>query len=163
MVGIRTTAAFLIVFCIGCSRKPISNTALPLAAEEALRESTDITLFSLDPEIHDGSGLPRMRGFCVLGQVAIQGSNRNEVVQAIRQDIAGWEGKMDLCFYPRHAVRATYNGVSYDFLICYQCSNLQVFDSSDRPPAVIGVSGTGDVFNKILHNAGIAMSIPKER
>ncbi len=37
-----------------------------------------------------------------------------------------------LCFYPRHALSVAVGSGSYDFLICYECRNVEIYRDSER-------------------------------
>jgi len=159
----RTSLVILLLLLIfaGCEKTPQAiNLPIPDGADRALRESPQLTLFSLDPGDDKGGPGPRLQGSRILGETLLSPEDRRRVTEALRHDISHWNYDMALCFYPRHAIRATNNGTNYDFLICYECSNLEVFDPSHNYPTVIGITGSGKVFNEVLRAANIPISTP---
>ena len=161
------TVALLLLFCGVCScRKTaphVINVSVPDDAARALVQCSQLTLFSLDPAaVEDGSPVPRLEGFRILGQTVLTDQNRIQVIQAVHGDIARWNGDMALCFYPRHGIEVINEDVHYHFLICYECSALEVFGPAG-PPTVIGIAGSGDTFNKILKAAGISLAQPRQK
>jgi hypothetical protein len=160
------TFALLLLFCGVCScRKTapqVTNVSLPNDASRALEECSQLTLFSLDPAAAESESLvPRLEGFRILGKTVLADQKRTQVVQAVHGDIARWNGDMALCFYPRHGIEVSKEGVHYHFLICYECGVLEVFGPAG-PPTVIGISGSGDAFNKILNAVGIPLAPPRQ-
>lgn len=164
----RAAALSLILLlpAIGCKAKEPAavNNQIPEAAERALRESPQVVLVSIDPTFAgELLGGRKFHGYRYLGETSLSSpEKRQQVVQTLRQDVSRWNGVHGLCFLPRHALRATSNGTTYDFLVCYECWTLVVY-AGDGSLATIGITGSDRLFNEVLRAAKVALADPPDK
>ncbi len=76
--------------------------------------------------------------------------------------IGHWNGVLAMCFDPRHGLRVTANGQTYDLLLCYACNQLYVY-RGDRLVTSLGVTGSPRVLNDLLAAAKIPLSKSGEK
>jgi hypothetical protein len=67
------------------------------------------------------------------------------------------KGGDQFCFEPRHALHIESGGHAYDFLISYECQQLEVF-RDDVGVASIGAGGTPAALNRLLKAAKVPIS-----
>ena len=68
-----------------------------------------------------------------------------------------------ICFNPRHGIRA-YNGEEHiDYLICFQCLRLYIYEGTDGKLTRLLLEGEREnkLLNNILDKAGINRDTPK--
>jgi hypothetical protein len=120
-----------------------------------------LTLYSIECDF-DSASLPDdaelLHGYLVLGKAEISSSERSEVIDAIRADIANGS-KIYNCFDPHHAVRLVTEDKTLDIVICYKCRG---YERSENGKLVttsfpMDVRSRG-VLNRILRSKGIELS-----
>ncbi len=63
------------------------------------------------------------------------------------------------CFIPRHGIRVTHDGKTYDLLICFQCHHVYIYaDNSDKPQTMTISDLPQKAFNKILTDAKVKLA-----
>jgi hypothetical protein len=68
-----------------------------------------------------------------------------------------------MCFNPRHGIRVTHDDQTIDFVICFECSQIQVWrDDQFLTTFIVGHSPEG-VFNQALRDAGLTLSPKSQR
>jgi hypothetical protein len=107
-----------------------SSTSDPLLA--ALDGSERVEILALDPRLVDVATLPEgyvhFHGYLVLGRVGVDSpSDRDAIVNLVHRGVRFWGGGVALCFNPRHGLSVTKDGVTTDFVICFECSQIEVF------------------------------------
>jgi hypothetical protein len=96
---------------------------------------TSMTLYALDPEPADSPRHKKMsdsedlfHNFAVLAKVEIAtAKDRAEIMAAIENDLNG--GKSFKCFDPGHGVRVVKNDVAIDYVICFKCGNVAIYQA----------------------------------
>ena len=136
--------------------------AVPADAMTALRTPTNIVLYSLEPWEEPTAKDETLHGVKILGQTKLDAKQAKTAIAAFEAAIS--EGSSDgpkyRCFDPRHALRVTANGQTYDFLLCYACRGMAVYQ--DRTVIVrVAVAGTPDALNALLTAAHIPLSKDK--
>jgi hypothetical protein len=64
----------------------------------------------------------------VLGKVDIASpKDRTAILVAVKKGIANSDGEEMKCFWPRHGVRLTQGGKTIEYLICFECRQLNEF------------------------------------
>lgn len=108
---------------------------LPKEAKAVLDAAEKLELYSLDPA---GGMLPKdapgFHGWKVLGKTEVKEADALKKVRAaLHKGVAQAQGVAG-CFRPRHGVRATVKSETVDLVICFECSNLQVFAGDKVQP-----------------------------
>jgi hypothetical protein len=94
-----------------------------------LLKADRIELFSLNPFTKPGGDKATLRGWPVLGSVTVTDKDtRAKLVREVEAGIAATKvHDIALCFHPRHAVRATADGVTAELVICFECWRVEVY------------------------------------
>lgn len=153
-------SSLLVAFSTGCSA-----TADRTEIAEALAVADGVTLLSLE----SGPGGARdsdgacvgvcYHGWPVLGEVGLS----NPAAQSLRADLSDWVAAPEpdaiaMCFFPRHGVRVKANGHTYDFVVCFECGQTQVFkDSSAHPVAYLFYGADQKRWDSILSSSRIPL------
>jgi hypothetical protein len=151
---------------LGCSRLALVIAALaasgcqqtfPERAATLLRNADTLVLFSLEP--FSGPSDPRgFHGWPVLGQVAIDKEDREAFVDAVIAGAASNDSKRALCFDPRHGIRAVSKAGTVDLVICFECSQVEVFYSGGSSDYFIPNSTLHETLSARLSKAGIPVA-----
>ncbi|HVS35057.1 MAG TPA: hypothetical protein VMS17_05710 [Gemmataceae bacterium] len=142
--------AAALAFAAGAVR---AEDKLPDAARTALEKADQIDVMSLDPA-GDEKGKDAFHDYKVLSKTTVKdGDARKEITTALEKGVAEG-GPIAKCFEPRHGLHVVYQDKTYDFLICYQCSQIQVFSGTAEPATVATSSASKAALDKALKNAG---------
>ena len=90
---------------------------------------------------------------------------RKNLVAAFEKGVADNKGIAAKCFNPRHGIRVTQDGKTADFVICFECSQFDVYSGPEGKVEkgkhlLVGKSPEA-TFNKVLKDAGSGK--PKQR
>lgn len=138
----------------------IGGVRLPEDARKALRHATKSTLYSLEPwaqQLPAGDSLPELDGYAVLGQTNLDAAQTDEAARAIRSALSQWSMGQAACFDPRHALRVTAEGQTFDFLLCYACDRMEILQNGEHL-STHTLSGSPDKLNALLKKAGVPLS-----
>src|SRR5437879_2356806 len=123
-------------------------------------EPEQLVLYSIDgrkpPETRKPESPDWLYGFPVLGKVEITSpTERREIMRALRWSVAEHTpGSMNACFWPRHAIRVVVGGRTADYVICFECRQLELRHGESRQ--LIGMTRSPrSLFNRVLRDAGI--------
>lgn len=141
----------------GCSSAPLD--ALPAAARSALENGVPFELYSLHP---DRVVLPERDGFhgwqVLGGTTVVDPAMRTELITALADGVGENQGVAAGCFNPRHALRVTEQGVVHDFVICFECYQVQWFQADQRQPGLLVTASPQAAFDRILQAAGVQLA-----
>jgi hypothetical protein len=130
---------------------------LPDAVRTALEKAGELEVYSLNGETNDKDG---WHGSKVLGKTTVKKENATKLASALAKGVS--EGDRGArCFIPRHGVRATYDGKTYDLVICFECGWVYIYtDKSDKPKVLMIANSPSGALNKILTDAKIPLTKP---
>ena len=153
---------FLAVSLIGLLiRADAAPPRLPEDVFRALDRPSELTLYSTNPD----SRAPHwwfsrwFHDYRIIGQVSVTDPAQRRLVAAVVRHAAQARvvGDSKCIFSPRHAVRLSSGSATYDFLLCFACSEMEVYSGhqlvTDR-----SIGGSPEVLNGILHAAHIRIS-----
>lgn len=153
----RSGLALLLLwgFLCSCSRNPMGLPDNP--------QST--TLYSIDgrdfKEMEKGESPKtdeQLHGYPVLGKVEItDAGKRRELIAALRDGMNRSDGTMMKCFWPRHAIRFVKDGETQDYVICFQCQQLELRSGIAKVVKAI-TKEPQTVLDKMLTDAGIKLA-----
>lgn len=152
--------ALSLVLCsaIGCHAKvnPVAN----------LEQATSITLYSID-----GNHLPqdenakrpataeKFHGYPVLGKVELTvAADRKTLLSELRRGIEGNNGMVAGCFIPRHALRATQPSGTIEYVICFECMQINVYENGKSVTNMLTTAAPQPAFDAVLKKAKIALA-----
>jgi hypothetical protein len=136
------------------------DNKLPADAASALSHPDTAVLYSLEPWAPPSAkeNAPLFDEWYILGKVTLSGDQvavaTNTFKAAITPARNQWQAS---CFDPRHGLRLTSLGHSYDFILCYQCAQLGVMRDG-KPLVSLDAFGKPDTLNALLAAAHIPVS-----
>lgn len=137
------------------------DNRLPDAAVEALRSATRAEIYSLEPSIDpEDTSTPvvgTFHDYAVLGKATLEAAASRTAAAEFEAVVAGWDGMVALCFEPRHGLRVESKGHTYDFVLCFDCQSMRVY-LDDEPLNSFGASGSAEVLNRLMADAGLELS-----
>lgn len=151
--------ALLLGAAVADDRPPENKLPAPVVA--ALEKPEELELYSLNGDTDDPGG---WHGAKVLGKTTVTAAaDRKALASALKKGVE--EGKDGArCFIPRHGVRVSHAGKSYDLLICFECHWLYVYaDGSDKPLVLTTSDGPQKVLNKLLGDAKVPLAKPEKK
>lgn len=165
VLAVSTAQSDVVLTDIGTneSSQPIvfapSPKYLPPDLRHFLESADEFTLYSIRPEF-ERDGTNTFFQYPILGQIKIGKTvERTNLVTALNDGIAGGCIPAD-CFDPRHGIRVVQNGVAVDFLICFECGEIQVFSSQGTNWSFPVCHTPIAAFNDALKKAGVPL--PKD-
>ena len=118
-------AAFAAALAFAAGPAP-DEGKLPDAARTALEKADQIDVLSLDPQGGE-TGKDAFHEYKVLNKATVKDATAlKEIAAAVEKGVADG-GPIAKCFEPRHGLHVVCKDKTYDFLICYQCSQIEVF------------------------------------
>ena len=160
-----TRAVPLAAAVLACAALPAgAKEMLPDAARAALTKADQLELYSLDPSKEDNKDKDAFHGYKVLGKTTVKADDaRKALADAVLKGVADSDGAIAKCFDPRHGVRAVYDGRTYDLVICFQCSQIEVF-AGDKKLGVTPTAKTAEpALDKLLKDAGVGLAPKPEK
>jgi hypothetical protein len=147
-----TFCVLIVVIAFGCGTDSVSFIQVP----------EKLTLYSIDGTAIGPNAKKDaeeyFHDFPVLGKVKInEPEKRKEIISALKRGIARSDGMAAKCFWPRHGIRAVQDGKTIDYVICFECYQLEAYLDSETK----GLTTTREpqkVFNRHLREAGIPMA-----
>ena len=132
---------------------------LPRIASAALDGADRYELLSLDPRLPVPAAPDLFHGFRVLGQTVVndQGA-RQELNRALRKGAESGFTNRPRCFNPRHGIRVTQAGRTTDFLICFECEQVQVWSGDQRVADWRTDASPLPTFDQVLQQAGVPLA-----
>ncbi len=172
LVGFVAIGVSALVFAtcpIGCSEAPSkapvagapkNKIAIPEALQPILK-AEKVTLFSIDGnEYLNPRNRPQtaefFRGYPSLGKLELTDPMvREEVADSLAAALN--RGQIAKCFWPRHGIRARDGEHLTDYVICFECGQMQVWPRGE-PTTCLVDWGPASVLNKLLGNAGVPLA-----
>jgi hypothetical protein len=146
---------FCVIFALvlmGCRRDPLGGVDVP----------EQLTLYSIDGRDFEPGKQPKVdekfHGYPVLGKVEItDAGKRKEIIAALKEGLAHDDGSIAACFWPRHAIRVVDKGRTIDYVICFQCYQVQAYDGNAKSVKPV-TREPQPVLNRHLKEAGIPLA-----
>jgi hypothetical protein len=149
----------LLLCAVGaCSTETAHNTNfIPPELHAALRTAEQFELLSLDPDRQEVEPSEAFHGWKVLGTTTVtEAAVREELIAALENGVRNAFVPAE-CFIPRHGIRLTSGGVTTDFVICFQCAQVQAF-VADKPAQGFLTTGSPQaVFDNVLKAAKVPL------
>lgn len=135
-----------------------AENELPDAVAKALEKADALEVYSLGGETTETDG---WHGAKVLGQTTVKGEkDLKALAAALKKGVTDGD-RGARCFIPRYGVRATFDGTTYDLLICFECHWVYVFTgTSDKPLVLMIAEAPQKALNKILTDAKVPLAKP---
>jgi len=157
--------AILLTLIVACaSEGSTAPDTVPEWARIATEAPDDLTLYALHPSDYFAeseanlAALPRFHGYPILGEAPLTDpAQRAELASLLWECIAADDGTRAACFNPRHGLRATKDGKSADWVICFECLSMHVIDDSGTQVNLGGPSDVEPAFSKIFTGSGLVL------
>jgi hypothetical protein len=132
---------------------------LPRVASTALDAADRYELLSLDPRLRVPATPDLFHGFRVLGQTVVSDEGtRRELNRALRKGAESIFANRPRCFNPRHGIRVTRAGRTTDFLICFECEQVEVWSGDQLVADWMTDSSPQPMFDQVLQHAGVPLA-----
>lgn len=144
----------LLLFCYAfapttCLGAPASRS-VPTSPELAiLLRSREIALFSLEPDLAKPSAA-KFHGYPILGSTMLSDPERRIILERFVAGIDVHPTIAAACFLPRHGLRVKSHGHTLDFLICFQCIQVEIYRDNERVSWWGTNNAAQQVFNEVL-------------
>ena len=103
-------------------------------------------------------GLPLALVFSEAGFTAYGFDVDPKKIAALKQGVSeNVDGMAASCFNPRHGIRVIEKGVTTDFVICFECLQVQVYSGSSTS-GFLTMSSPQPEFDKVLKAAGVPLA-----
>jgi hypothetical protein len=134
---------------------------MPPAAVAALEGAQTFELLSLSPEHLSEPPADAFHRWKVLGTTKVTDpAVRTRLISALKQGVAeNVDGMVASCFNPRHGLRITANGQTTDFVICFECLQVEMHAGGVKS-SFLTMSSPQPEFDQVLKSAGIPLAKP---
>jgi hypothetical protein len=148
----------LALFATASAEEKVLENKLPDPVAKALEKADSVELYSLTGERADKDNESSWRGWKSLGKATLtKAADKKAVSTTVAKGIAEADGGAR-CFVPRHGLRATHGGKTYELVICFECSWVYVYTDGGDKPDVFMTSGTPQkALDKFLTDAKVKL------
>jgi hypothetical protein len=152
--SVRRSKLILVVAAVVTTNACGHRNVIPAPAASLLERADRFELLSLDPNIQLRVAEEDFHGYRVLETVVIADPEiREKLVSDFRKAVAENQGVAAACFNPRHGIRVTRNEKRADFVICFQCDQVQVYGEV-RAEFLI-TNSAEKLFDSVLRSKGV--------
>ena len=131
---------------------------LPRSARAALESPDRFELMSLTERDRDLMVQPDLfHGRRVLGSIVITDAAVQQKLATALRSGAARVYLLPMCFNPRHCIRVTHGGVVTDLLICFECSQAQVWRDDKLIDQWTTTASPQPVFDAVLRAAAVPL------
>jgi hypothetical protein len=131
---------------------------MPWASMRALTEADEYELMSIDPQWSESE----RHHHRILGSVSIADLTiRQKLNAALQAGARESNGTAMACFNPRHSIRVTHAGITTEFLICFECRQVQVWRNGKIIASFLTSPSPEPVFDDVLQKANVPLA-PKD-
>jgi hypothetical protein len=131
---------------------------IPAPAAAILEQADHFELLSLDPRRQLNAVDGDFHGFRVLGTAVIRDTEtRQKLVSVFKRAAAEKPGAIAACFNPRHGIRVSKNRERADFVICFECRQVQVSYGEVQREFLITGSAEA-LFDSVLQTRGLPLA-----
>jgi hypothetical protein len=132
---------------------------IPDQARAILEKASQFELLSIGHDPLPKKPAEDFRGWPVIGKTTIKDPNtRKRLVAALKKGVEENKGDSMKCFNPRHGIRVTHNGVTADFVICFECFQAIVYIGGGKEPRFLITDSPASVFNQTLQHAKVPLA-----
>jgi hypothetical protein len=128
----------------------------------ALDDADRFELFSLDPSMRGWPATPGQslfNGYRVLGSTIVSDpQTRTEIGAALKAGIRDSNGDEAACFDPRHGIRVTHGATVTDFIVCFECLQVEVWRGGKKIAHLSITASTAPVFDQVLESSRVPLA-----
>jgi len=133
---------------------------LPPQIVRAMKAPSSFTLLSIHPDPQTAHWFnTKFHGFRVLGQICIASpTERQQITETIKRVLRDYDRGDNKCiFSPRHGVHIISGGQTYDFLICFECQEMEAY-TGDQQIFHRYIRGDAGILTTLLRAAKIRIA-----
>jgi hypothetical protein len=132
---------------------------IPDQARAILENANQFELLSIGHGPTTKNPTEDFHGWPVIGKTTIKDSNtRDRLVAALEKGVEENKGDSMKCFNPRHGIRATHDGMTADFVICFECFQAVVYIAGEKEQRFLITASPAPVFNQTLQQAKVPLA-----
>lgn len=135
---------------------------LPDVAATALTEAGQVTLYSLDDQwsiaLREDTTEDFFHSYPIAGKAELGGADAKKAIDAFLDASAFWMPGEFQCFTPHHALRIVSNGHTYDYLLCYMCNAILIYEDQKKI-TYQNAGGTPDVLDGLLKAGNVPLKL----
>lgn len=135
---------------------------MPRTASRLLENPDRYELLSLYPYLTFSaqySAADRFHGHPIIGRTFISDPGvQRKLNDALRVGARESDGSMMACFNPRHGIRVTHGRQVTDFVICFECRQVEVFQDEKQIAFFITTSSPQSMFDQALRSVGVPLA-----
>lgn len=129
---------------------------IPVDAKNILEKAERIELIALDLITPQDDPKKTFHGCKIVGKTTLdKAPAKKSIVDAFEKDVAQYKGLGKPAFFPQYGIRATHQGKTADFVICFYSGNVHATVDSGGEAKFLVSGAAATVFNKVLKDAGI--------
>src|SRR5262245_4244391 len=135
------------------------DNKIPDQAREILENASQFELLSIGHGPSPKNPTDDFHGWPVIRKTKVEDSNtRNRLVSALEKGVEENKGDSMKCFNPRHGIRANHNGMTADFVICFECFQVMVYVTGEKEQRFLITASPAPVFNQTLQHAKVPLA-----
>ena len=140
----------------------VNADKIPNELQAALEKAEQFEVFSLSPRRPKDKPRDTFHGWEVLGKTTVKDARtRTGLLTTFKKGVEENDGKAALCFNPRHGIRVFRDGKTTDFVICFECFQVQTYEGKERREGFLITASPQTTFDEVLRKAGVPL--PKKR
>ena len=140
------------------------DNKIPDRAREILEKASQFELLSIGHGPSPKKPTEDFHGWPVIGKTTVEDSNtRKRLVAALGKGVEENKGDSMKCFNPRHGIRVTHDGMTADFVICFECFQVVVYVTGDKEQRFLITASPAPVFNQTLQHAKVPLAREPEK
>jgi hypothetical protein len=160
MTGYRSILLTVLALSLtgASARSDEKENKIPDDLRTILEKAEQFELLSLSPERLQEKPKDAFHDWKVLGKTTVKSAEtRDQLVTAFKKGVAANKGIVAACFNPRHGIRVTADGKTTDFVICFECFQVQVFVGDKQDRGFLITASPQVVFDNVLKEAKVPL------
>ena len=146
------------------SQVAAQDNKIPDQAREILEKASQFELLSIGTDPSAKKPREDFQGWPVIGKSTVEDPNiRKRLVAALEKGVEENKGEVMKCFNPRHGIRATHDGKTVDFVICFECFQALVYVTGEKEQRFLITASPAPVFNQTLQHAKVPLAREPEK
>ena len=149
----------------GFSTEGLENeNKIPDELRAILEKTEQFELLSLSPATQKDEIKDSFHGWKILGKTTVKDAEtRKKVVAAFKKGVEDNKGGPAFCFNPRHGIRISHDGKTTDLVVCFECSQVQVFVGNELIWSFWPENSPANTFDEVLKAAKVPLAeMPKK-
>jgi len=137
---------------------------IPDQARAILENASQFELLSIGHDPSPKNSGEEFHRWPVIGKTTIKDPDtRKRLVAALEKGVEENKGDSMKCFNPRHGIRVTHDGMTADFVICFECFQVVVYVTGDKEQRFLITASPAPVFNQTLQHAKVPLAREPEK